>query len=563
MPFNAEIQAHLLSKLCSYSEEGIFILDDQLSYLWVNRSFEETIGFSADYLIGKPISFFPIERVLHNQRSLTYRILQSLESIGYFQENISCLNPHGITISANATIWQVPYKKHTYFIGLLREQSIDSTNITQHNLPQLSHYNHFTGLPSRSVFISHLSEYLLDTYKQLVVVRFSIDHFETISNALPDADVTSLLQQLTQRIQSLTLNDLKMFAHFNASDFAMFFEVVDIPLIRNELEQIINLCEMPFTLGKDRFYLHLSMGVSHHNAHGEQVDILLRAAEHALAYQQRQGGDGIYWYTHELNPNLLEDMKFKAQLRDAINEQQFIPYYQPKFDLQTGQLVGFEALVRWQHPERGILEPQHFLQHIIESQLSYDLFCLMLLTVIKHLNEWQQLDENIAICINADATEFCQPTFMPFIKNLLNIHQQCQHKLHIEVTESSLMNKDEQTTKIFRQLQKLGVLLALDDFGTGYASLSYLSYYNFDFLKIDKSFIKDLDTNTTQLSIVKAILTLADSLNMQVIAEGIEYQRQAEILKKLGCEYAQGYYFGRPMDAQSATTMILEHLHKQ
>ncbi|WP_230660249.1 sensor domain-containing protein [Psychrobacter sp. I-STPA10] len=563
MLFNAEIESYLLSKLCFYSEEGIFILDDKLNYLWVNHSFEETIGFPADYLMGKPLSFFPIEKLIQNKKSLTYRILQSLQNTGYFQEDINCLNPHGIALYTNLTIWQIPYQQHIYFVGLLRNRDANATNIPQYHLPQLSYYNQFTGLPNRSVFISLLSEYLLDTYKQLVVVRFSIDHFDTISNALPDEDVTSLLKQLTQRIQNLTLNDLKMFAHFNLSDFAMFFEVSDIHLIRNELEQIINSCELPFTLGKDRFYLHLSMGVSHHNSHGEQADILLRAAEHALAYQERHGGDGIHWYTHQLNPNLLEDMKFKAQLRDAMNEQQFIPYYQPKFDLQTGQLVGFEALVRWQHPERGILEPQYFLQPIIESQLSYDLFCQMLLTVITDLNTWQQLNKDIGICINADASEFCQPTFVSFVKNLLSINPKCQNQLHIEVTESSLMSKNDQTTEIFNQLQKIGVLLALDDFGTGYASLSYLSYYNFDFLKIDKSFVKDIDTNATQLSIVKSIITLAKSLNMQVIAEGIEYQKQAEVLKQLGCEYAQGYYFGRPMDAQAATVMILEHLHQQ
>ena len=560
MVFNDEIKSHILSKLCSYSEEGMIILDEQLNYLWVNHSFEIAVGYPARYLLGKPVSFYPIKDIIQKTDTLTHRLLQSLEETGYFQEDINRINRHGIAIQANLTLWKVSYQQNTYFAGLLRKIELSKT--PQHTLRQLSHYNQFTGLPNESVFLSQLSDYLLDTHQHLVIVRFSIDHFDSIYNALPDEDITNLLQQLTQRIQQLNFSHLKIFAHFKMSDFAMFFEVEDATniSISSELEQIINLCELPFTLNTDRFYLRLSMGVSHHSAHGEQVDILLRAAEHALAYQQHHGGDGICWYTDKLNPKVLEGMKFKAQLRDAIAQHQFVPYYQPKFDLQTGRLKEFEALVRWQHPEQGLLEPQYFLQTIIESQLSYELFCHMLRSVIKQLKHWYKLDEHISICINADASEFCSPKFVPFITQLLVENPECQHRLNIEVTEASLMNKNEQTIDTFAKLQALGVSLALDDFGTGYASLSYLSYYPFDYLKIDKSFVENIENNTTQLNIVKAILSLASSLNMRVTAEGIEHQQQVDILKQLGCQYGQGFYFGHPMDAHGATKFIQNQL---
>ena len=559
MTLSTEIKSHLLSKLCAYSDEGIFILDHQLNYLQVNQSFTDILGYPEAYLIGKPLTLLPINELMQQSNSLTQRMLKSLEDTGYFQETIEYLNSHGMPLQTNLTLWQIPYQQQTYFVGLLRSTEFATTN--QHTLLQLSHYNQFTELPNRNVFISHLGEYLLDSYKQLVVVRFSIDHFDSIAHALSDDDITNLLRQLTQRIQELTLNDLKIFAHFNLSDFAMFFEVNDALTVTNELEKIINLCELPFSIGKDRLFLHLSMGVSQYKEHGEQVDMLLRAAEKALSYQQHHGGDGICWYTQQLNLNILENIKFKTQLRDAINKQQFIAYYQPKFDLQTQRLIGFEALVRWQHPERGILEPQYFLQSIIENQLSYDLFCQMLHQVMAQLNTWQALNQQISISINADATEFSQPTFSDFIKSLIAAYPQCHNKLSIEVTESSLIRKDEHSTKVFQQLQQMGILLALDDFGTGYASLSYLSYYHFDLLKIDKSFIENIVNNHTQLSIVKAILSLAKSLDMQVIAEGVEDQDQVQLLKQLGCDYAQGYYFGHPMDAQAATTLLLEHIH--
>jgi len=221
-------------------------------------------------------------------------------------------------------------------------------------------------------------------------------------------------------------------------------------------------------------------------------------------------------------------------------------------------IVGFEALVRWQHPTRGLLKPIHFIEAIIKHKLSFDLFSQMAEQIAQQLNTWLGMGFCQHICINAEAAEFSQPNFYEFISGLIKQYRIYPEQLHIEMTESSLMLRHSNVQYQLMKIKNLGVKLALDDFGTGYASLSYLQEYDFDFIKIDKSFISKVISDPTQSAIVKAILDLAKALKMGVVAEGIERREQAELLNNMGCQYAQGYWFGRPMSAETATQLLID-----
>jgi EAL domain-containing protein (putative c-di-GMP-specific phosphodiesterase class I) len=226
-------------------------------------------------------------------------------------------------------------------------------------------------------------------------------------------------------------------------------------------------------------------------------------------------------------------------------------------------ITGFEALVRWQHPSRGLLKPIDFIDAIISHKLSLELFSQMAVQIAEQLTIWQGLGFDQHICINADAAEFSHPDFFDMVSNLLIEHDIAAHQLHIEVTESSLIQRHANVKKQLNLLKELGICLALDDFGTGYASLSYLQEYPFDFIKIDKSFISKITDDRTQRAIVKAILDLAEALDMQVIAEGIETEQQRDLLLDMGCQYGQGYWFGKPMTAEQATVLLTQqHLSK-
>lgn len=251
----------------------------------------------------------------------------------------------------------------------------------------------------------------------------------------------------------------------------------------------------------------------------------------------------------------------KQLLVQAIADNQFVAYYQPKFNLATKSIVGFEALVRWQHPTRGVLKPKDFIADIISYGLSFALFSQLSEQAAQLLVQWQGMQCTQHICINADATEFSHPDFNKIISQLLARYHIAPYRLHIEMTESSLLPSNDNIKQRLTELKALKVCLALDDFGTGYASLSYLQQYPFDFIKIDKSFVSELDSNPTQQAIVQAILDLALALDMQAVAEGIETEQHYEQLRKMGCLYGQGYWLGRPVDAQAATQLLESSNH--
>ncbi|MGM8870659.1 EAL domain-containing protein [Psychrobacter sp. 2Y5] len=246
----------------------------------------------------------------------------------------------------------------------------------------------------------------------------------------------------------------------------------------------------------------------------------------------------------------------KQLLAQAIADNQFVAYYQPKFNLETKSIIGFEALVRWQHPTRGLLKPKDFIDDIISYGLSFALFSQLSEQAAQLLVKWQSMDFLAHICINADAAEFSHPDFNQTISQLLVKYHIEPYRLHIEMTESSLLPSNDNIQQRLTDLKALNVCLALDDFGTGYASLSYLQQYPFDFIKIDKSFVSELDSNPTQQAIVQAILDLALALDMQAVAEGIETEQHYERLREMGCIYGQGYWLGHPVNAEAATQLL-------
>ena len=305
-------------------------------------------------------------------------------------------------------------------------------------------------------------------------------------------------------------------------------------------------------------YFHISVGVSYFPRDSHLLSGLVSKAEKALFYMKQRGGGDIQWYEPNNDDGVVASLQLEADLRVAAEEGQFVAHYQPKVRLDTGAITGFEALVRWQHPTRGLLSPIDFIDAIITNKLSFTLFYQMSLHIAQQLSVWQSLGFDHHICINADATEFSHSRFYDVVSQLIEEYDLQPHRLHIEITESSLIQRHASVNQQLYSLKALGVRLALDDFGTGYASLSYLQEYPFDFIKIDKSFISKIVDNKTQYAIVKAILTLANALNMQVVAEGIETEQQKDLLLKMGCEYGQGYWFGRPVTAEVATQMLLD-----
>ena len=559
-PITLPIKQQLFTQLCEQFDDAIFILDANLRYLAVNATYEIMIGYKEAFLIGRPLGIYAAEFLSADERTLLQDISLHLDHHGFYENHFSMMTRYEQVLECHMTYRRLCVGDEIYHVGMVRDISANVKDKQQ--VSHLLNYDQLTGLPNRKIFLSQTSEALLDSYQEVVIVRFNIDRYRILVSALGQDHVDELVQSFVNQVNALNLDNLRCFSHFGGDDFALLFEFSDANLVRNQLDAMMQLCEQPFllndeTLNDNMVYLHISVGVSYYPENAEQLNTLISQAEKALHYVKEHGGDDVCWYHERLAESTTDNVQLEAALRTALDEGQFEPYYQPKIVLATGEITGFEALVRWRHPTHGILKPSAFIDNIIKNKLSFELFCQMAKKIAQQLSKWQAMGVTQHVCINADAAEFNHPDFFKFVRQLLDEYNLHAHQLHIEVTESSLMLRHTSVKQQLLKLKELGICLALDDFGTGYASLSYLQEYPFDFIKIDKSFISKIEDSATQRAIVKAILDLATALDMRAVAEGIETVAQRDLLLQMGCTYAQGYWFSHPVAADSATAMLL------
>ena len=560
-PLTSSTKSQLLTNLCDQFEDAIFILDAHLRYLSVNATYEMMIGYSESFLLGRPLGVYAADFLSEEERAVLQDINTRLDSSGFYESNFAMVTRYGQTLNCRINFRSVCVDTAKFYVGIVRD--ISSEVKDRRKVKHLLNYDQLTGLPNRKIFLSQTDKWLLNASNEVVIVRFNIDRFRNLASILGCQNINLLIKTFVKRIEALELEHLQCFSHFGGDDFALLFVCSDALSIKTQLKTLIQMCERPFSVADHvmlgtAIYFHISVGVSYSPRDGRLLSELLSKAEKALFYMKQRGGGDIQWYEPNNDDGVVASLQLEADLRVAAEEGQFVAHYQPKVRLDTGAITGFEALVRWQHPTRGLLSPIDFIDAIITNKLSFTLFYQMSLHIAQQLSVWQSLGFDHHICINADATEFSHSRFYDVVSQLIEEYDLQPHRLHIEITESSLIQRHASVNQQLYSLKALGVRLALDDFGTGYASLSYLQEYPFDFIKIDKSFISKIVDNKTQYAIVKAILMLANALNMQVVAEGIETEQQKDLLLKMGCEYGQGYWFGRPVTAEVATQMLLD-----
>ncbi|MDN5565732.1 MAG: EAL domain-containing protein [Psychrobacter sp.] len=590
-PLSNDIKQQLLAQLCEQFDDGIFILDANFYYISINPAYELMMGYDLEFLHGRTIGVHAAEFLSESERALLDNVVHLLTSTGFYEQEFSLTTHYGQMLECQISCRRIDADGDTYYVGTIRDTSALVKD--QKKYTHLLNFDQVSGLPNRKLFLTQVSELSLNSSDEIVIVRFDIDNFRTLTNTLGISWINLLITQFVKRVTAQELEHLKCFSHFGSNDFAMVFQCSDGQMVQHQLDRLTQICEQPFvldnvsdnastnsdtvtkpydsidaydvvdtanTLEGSYVYLHLSIGVSRYPKDDNKLPSLLAKAEKALHYVKEHDGVNMSWYNDELNELSVDDLLLEAELRKAIADQQFIPHYQPKVALATGQITGFEALVRWQHPTRGLLKPAKFIEAIVKHKLSFELFCQLAKQIAEDLSNWKTLGFEQYVSINADAAEFNHPDFFGCVSQLFSEYAIDPIQLHIEVTESSLMLRHSKVKQQLTALKDLGVCLALDDFGTGYSSLSYLQEYPFDFIKIDKSFMYNIVDNKTQQAIVKAILDLATALDMSVIAEGIETVEQRDMIAQMGCRYAQGYWFSRAVDAKAATQLLTDRV---
>ena len=459
-------------------------------------------------------------------------------------------------------------------------QDITSKKQTEDKIKTLAYYNKVTGLPNRTLLKRLLNKYIQNSYSKqpVAVLTITLDRFKLITDSYGHAFGENLIRKVAIRL----IRSIKESSYFTRKDYENIFQktdlkkpltiahcdgdefVVVLPKI-SEIDDaaliaanITGALAEAYHISGQEIRVTASIGISVHPVDGKSTDSLLKNSATALYHAKRQGGDGYKFYTAKMNAKAFERLTLETSLRKAIDEKQFLLYYQPKMSLSDQKIVGMEALLRWKHPELGMISPGEFINIVEKTGLIIPLGESIIESVCLQIKQWDDKGyKPIPVAINLSPVQLRQKDFHLRVSRLLKQTGVKPEMIELEITESTLMINMDKTITMLKKLRLLGVQIAIDDFGTGYSSLTYLKHFPVNTLKIDRSFIQNVATDRDDAAIVKGVIALAHSMQLEVVAEGVEDEVQLSFLKRSGCDYAQGYHYSRPVNRETFTKLFM------
>ncbi len=442
----------------------------------------------------------------------------------------------------------------------------------QNQIQELAFFDHLTGLANRTLFIDNLKLAIAESAAeetQLGALFIDLDHFKNINDTLGHHAGDILLKNVAERISTairetdsfsrLKKNYTKTyFSRLGGDEFTIMLprlkEPEDAGLVARRINEIF---AHPFLIDGHDIYISASIGISIFPMDGLNAETLLKHADLAMYHAKEMGKNGFQFYKKSLNIKAKERLEFEKDVREAIQNENFTLYYQPQVSIHDGSIIGAEALSRWEHKGRGMVSPAEFIPAIEELGLIVPFIDWVISQTGKQQLEWQQEGfQETRIAINISSKNFIHQNIPDKITAMLQVNKLKPQFLELELTESVLAEQSTETISILQKIKKLGLSISVDDFGTGYSSLLYLKTFPIDIVKIDRFFIKDILTNHHDAVIVKAIIAMAHSMEMKVIAEGIEKKEQFELLKTMGCDYGQGFLFSPAVPPEMFAQML-------
>ena len=438
---------------------------------------------------------------------------------------------------------------------------ITSHKHTEEKLQHLAYHDSLTNLPNRHSFEKML-RYVLDNLKTGAVLLLRLDRFRFIVEALGHTPADRVLNAVANRLlQSMDRDNPTCHIHrFEGNIFAILLPgMTQQTELQTFTQKIIDLMRAPFVLDERKLHLSLSIGITLFPEDGNDPNTLLRHADTALQQVKRAGGNSIRRYLPEMDDSSLDRLELVHELRDAEKRGELELYYQPQFDISGETVVGIEALIRWNHPERGMVSPAIFIPLAEETDMIITIGEWVLMTACKQNKAWQDAGiKPVTVAVNISPRQFHCPDLLAAVRHSLKISELDACWLELELTEGTAMQDAEITSSTLGELKSLGVKLSIDDFGTGYSSLTYLKRFPIDKLKIDQSFVHNMTHENSDAAITKAIITLGHSLGLKLIAEGVENYDQLSMLKEFGCEEIQGYLFSKPLPHAELSLLLNE-----
>jgi diguanylate cyclase (GGDEF)-like protein/PAS domain S-box-containing protein len=553
-----EVEGHaqLIASVFDASQEGISITDAQGRYISVNQAFTRITGYGIDDLVGKTPA---ILKSGHHDSAFFEEMWRHILTEGRWEGEIwnrrktGEVYPEWLTISAIHD----GDGKVTQYLAIFTETS--SRKAAEERIERLVNYDQLTNLPNRALLQDRAKVALASssrTHVPVAVMQLNIDHFRNINETMGPEAGDQVLITIAQRLQGV-LRPEDTVSRLSADEFIVLLPntpVQDVPPIALRLMTAV---DTPFTLNGQEMRLTASIGIAEFPENGADLARLIQSAGSAVHQAKREGRNTFRFFSHSLQEQVKESLLIERDLRYAVERDQLVLHYQAQMNVHTKRIVGVEALVRWRHPDWGLVPPGKFIPIAEESGLIRQIGQWVLQTAVAQNQSWRQAGLAIVpVAINLSPAEFKDPQLRDAIITVLRDSGLPTNMVELELTESVAMEDTNFTIATIEELKRLGVTLSIDDFGTGYSSLSSLKRFAVDKLKIDQSFVRGLNFDRQDEAIVKTMINLAQSLGLETIAEGVETEEQLAFLQANGCETAQGYLFSRPVPAEDFAALL-------
>ena len=546
-----ERQLHFLQVVVDAIPNPVFYKDTRYRYLGCNTEFENFFGIRRDELIGK--SAFDIAppdlAFQYNEKDLE---VTEKEGILMYESSVA---------RADGTRRDVIFRKAKFtdpdgVPGGIVGTVIDVTERrkAEQKAYHLANYDPLTGLPNRVLFRERLADSMKEAEREkrlVALLLLDMDYFKAVNETWGHAACNQVLQMMSVRLSQWS-REGDLVARIGGDKFAIALSSIarseDAALVSRRL---LEMMSRPVKINGQEIHCSGSIGIAIYSDEGEDADILLKKADTAMYQAKKKGRGAFQFYSEAMDIDTKERLEMETGLRRAIQRHEFKLHYQPQVDLQSGRMVGVEALLRWQHPERGMIPPDDFIPTAEETSLILPIGEWVLHEACTRNKGWQDAGHPpLRIAVNISGVQLKQPVFIETVERILRATGLHPEWLELELTESIMMKDTEETLRILGRLKEMGVYLSIDDFGTGYSSLEYLKRFPIDKLKMDRSYVCGLPDGAHDVAIAEAILAMAGGLGLQVLAEGVETEEQVRFLKARNCHQSQGFYFSHPMSAE-------------
>lgn len=550
-------QEQLLQAILDYCPVSVLEVDRSGTIVQVNSHSCEITGYEKEELIGSHYRFL-LGRELDMETDLVYSQMKQ-GKMG--QVDTFFIHKSGSQIDLEMTIYPIVLDEVIHRYALISLDVSDRRRVNE-RIRYMSYYDDMTGLPNRKMFVERLEELLEATKSHqigVVVAYLDLDRFKLVNDSFGPEFGDILLMQVAERLTRI-VSESDVVARMDGDEFALYFANVNS---REEAMQkgglIIKVLEEPFVLQDHPFHLTASIGISMNNELHDDAKLLIKKADIALSLVKNKGKNNYKLYSSDMTSQSLERLTLQHDLRKAMLDGEFVLHYQPQIKMQTGQIVGAEALIRWNHPTRGLVPPDVFIPLAEENGLIVPIGEWVLEEACRQNKAWQDAGlPSIPISVNLSMRQFLLQNLNEKVDIVLKKTGLDAKYLDLEITESMTMDV-EYASNCLMELRKLGVGISIDDFGTGYSSFSYLKDFSINRLKIDRSFVRDIMLDPSAAAIVASIIAMAHNLNLQVIAEGVESEEQVHFLKEHLCDEIQGYYYSPPVPVSVLQKLLEDH----